>query len=867
MAGACRDPKEGFIDHDRNTASDGRARTPVQSHAVRRFGRAAIVIAALVLVALAWIGARDAIRAHRSETRARVQAEVLAKTLALEEQLRRDLLSLDQTLRILEYEWERDPVHFDVAARSAQVVVLSDVSLQLFIADPQGIVRSSSRPAIIGTDVGNRDYFRHEASLPADEGKMFVGELTQGQVTKLWQINMVRRLDFPDGRFAGVIAASYDTNSIMRFYREVDLGTHGLIAVVSLRDGEAWTLAGGDQASAVIGIGDTPFLAAMRQAAEGVWNAASGLDDVDRIYAFATVPDYGLKVAVGIDRAEALQASADWETNALRFTGGITLLILALAALLLRAQDASRRRHETLARERAILEATLTGMSDGIMMVDSDLRLMAWNQRFPEFTGVPPEILRVGLPMEEILRGQVVGGEFGSVDVETEVARRMAMLRSGVSMGTIERPRPSGRQLEIRRNPLPGGGFVTLYSDVTARRQTEERLRQAQTMAAVGRLTAGVAHDFNNLLAAITGNAEILHSLLGEHPAHGRRLAMILQTAGRGADLVRRLLAFSRKQELAPVPVDLNQVVQGMGDLLRATLGRATRIETKLHEALWPALIDPVQIEHVILNLAINARDAMPEGGTLTIATANMTLGRSGAAIDLPAGDYVVVAVSDSGTGMSEEVQRNAFEPFFTTKPPGQGSGLGLSQVYGLASQSGGGVQIDSAVGKGTTVTVLLPRASDQAHVAGGSVPEGAPGGEPRRDAVAWNRTILVVDDEAECRDTISAMLAASGFAAIVAESGEAALRLVDRGIDFHLVLVDFAMPGMNGAELAREMRARRSSVPVVFITGSDGEWISGERWVLMKPFLSRTLTDTLRAALGLVQEPSSVRHSTSQTV
>ena len=210
-------------------------------------------------------------------------------------------------------------------------------------------------------------------------------------------------------------------------------------------------------------------------------------------------------------------------------------------------------------------------------------------------------------------------------------------------------------------------------------------------MAAVGRLTAGVAHDFNNLLAAIIGNAEILHSQLGDHSAHEQRVAMILQTAGRGADLVRQLLAFSRKQELTPVMVDLNQVVRGMGDLLRATLGRDTRVETKLDELLWPALVDPVQIEHVILNLAINARDAMPDGGTLTIATANTTLGRDGATIDLPAGDYVVVAVSDTGTGMSEEVLHNAFEPFFTTKPPGQGSGLGLSQVYGVASQSGGG--------------------------------------------------------------------------------------------------------------------------------------------------------------------------------
>jgi len=653
----------------------------------------------------------------------------------------------------------------------------------------------------------------------------------------------------------------------LRFYREVDLSRHGLIAVVSTRTGEAWTLSGPSQTPTIRNITGTPISAAMQASEEGSWAGASGLDDGDRMYAFATVPDRGLKVVIGLDRLEAMAASVAWEQNALLFTGGISLLILLMAALLLHEQAASRRRHETLARERAILEATLTGMSDGVMMVDGELRLMAWNQRFPEFTGVPAEILRVGLPMEEILRGQVAAGEFGPVDVEAEVARRMSLLRSGGSMGTIERPRPGGRQLEIRRNPLPGGGFVTLYSDVTARRQTEERLRQAQTMAAVGRLTAGVAHDFNNLLAAITGNAEILHNLLGDDPAHGRRLAMILQTAGRGADLVRRLLAFSRKQELAPVQIDLNQVVRGMGDLLRATLGRATRVETKLEPALWPALIDPVQIEHVILNLAINARDAMPDGGTLTIATSNTTLGHQDATVDLPVGDYIVVSVIDTGTGMTEEVQRNAFEPFFTTKPPGQGSGLGLSQVYGLASQSGGGVRIDSVVGKGTTVGVLFPRATEDADADDGTGSERAAGAEPRRDAPAWHRTILVVDDEVECRDTISAMLAANGFAAIVAESGEAALHLVDAGTDFDLLLVDFAMPGINGAELAQEIRTRRPSVPVVFFTGGDGEYISGERWVLMKPFLGHTLTDTLRAALGLTPQTSSIRHSTSQTV
>ncbi|HET7879817.1 MAG TPA: PAS-domain containing protein [Acetobacteraceae bacterium] len=812
-------------------------------------------MAALLLAALAWVGARNAMLVHRGETRARVEAELLAATQGFEEQLRRELLSLDQTLRFLEYEWQGDPDHFDLTARASQAIMLSDVSLQLFITDAHGIVRASTRSALLGNDVSSRDYFRYESALPADDGRMFVGELTQGQITRLWQINLVRRLDNPDGSFAGVIAASYDTNSFIRYYHEVGLGKNALIAVVSERDGTAWTLGGADEAPLVIRLTDTPTFSRLVQSADGAWAGASDLDAGDRLYAFATVPDYGLKVVIGVDRETAMQGATEWETNARLFTGGITLLILLLAALLLRAQDVTRRRHEELARERAILEGTLTGMSDGIMMVDGELRLMAWNRHFPELTGVPTEILRIGLPMEEILRAQAVAGEFGPIDAGAEVERRMSVLRSGGGMGTIERPRPGGRQLEIRRSQLPGGGFVSLYTDVTARRQTEERLHQAQTLAAIGRLTAGVAHDFNNLLAAIMGNAEILYSQLEDEQGDTRRVAMILQTAGRGADLVRQLLAFSRKQELVPVVVDLNSIVRGMGDLLRATLGRLIRTETHLHEALWPALIDPVQIEHVILNLAINARDAMPDGGTLTIATANRTLHRDDDKLDLAAGDYVVVSVADTGTGMTDEVLHNAFEPFFTTKPPGQGSGLGLSQVYGVASQSGGGVWIDSTLGKGTTVSVLLPRAAKEAQVASGA--EAATVTDP----ATGRRRILVVDDDAEVRDTVSAVLESNGFAATTAPTGEAALRLADEGLDFQLLLVDFAMPDMNGGELADEMRARRPALPVVFLAVGDGEWVSGERWVLRKPLAGRSLIETLHTALGQPRE-TAIRRS-----
>jgi signal transduction histidine kinase len=785
-----------------------------------------------------------------------VQAELIGKAQVFSEQLHRELQSLDQALRMLEYAWEQDPTHFDLSAWSRQAVALNDVSLSIFIAGADGVIRSSTRTAAVGTNVSGRDYFRHAAELPTDDNQMFVGALVQGQLSGLWQINLVRRLDNPDGSFGGIIATSYDAQAFARFYRDIEFGPQDAIGVMSIPDGAAWTVTGATQVPAVVNIAGTPLFATTQAAREGIWQGPSGLDATGRIYAFTTVPDQPLKVIIGTDRAEAMRPVMAWERDALIFAGGITLLVLLMSALLIREEGAGRRRDEAQARERAILEAALAGMSDGIMMVDRDLRLIAWNHRFPAATGVSPETLRIGLPMEEILRAQAIAGEFGPVDVEPEVARRMELIRTGVAMGTIERSRPGGRHLEIRRNPLPGGGFVTLYTDVTERHQAEERLRASQTMAAIGRLTAGIAHDFNNLLISISGNAEMLHRQLGSDPTHARRLAVILQSAERGGDLVRRLLAFARKQALAPALVDLNRTVHGMSDLLRATLGRTIRVETKLDEQLWPALIDPLQIEHVILNLAINARDAMPDGGTLIISTANTTLGADNP-MDLPAGDYVAVAVSDTGSGMSAEVMRNAFEPFFTTKPPGRGSGLGLSQAYGVASQSGGGVKIDSTIGVGTMVTMLLPRAMEdvarESGTGGGRDPAEAGSGPQRQPAeVVGDHTVLVVDDEAECRETVGAMLESNGFAVSVAASGDEALRLIEGGLQFDLLLVDFVMPDMNGAELARHVRARRPSVPVVFFTGgSNTADVRGERWVLMKPFLMQTLVDTVRSALG----------------
>ncbi|HSU05910.1 MAG TPA: PAS-domain containing protein [Acetobacteraceae bacterium] len=842
--------------------------TPGRS--LRQLGPILIITATVVVIGLAWFGALSAIAAHRTASRARVETEVQSKADLVAEQLHRELLVTDQSLHILELEWQRDPATFDFASWRKRVLALTDMSLQIFTADAAGIVRRSSRPEIIGDYVGERDYFRHEAALTSDDERMFIGSLIRGLVTQRWQINLARRLDLPQGGFGGVIVASYDVSALHRLQMEANLGRQGLL-IVTTSDGALRGVGDESLARPDLSIARSPVFFAMRQSQSGRWVGRSPLDGIDRIMAFADIAGRGLRVLVGLDRAEAMRTANEWEQQALLFTMIATVFVLLMAGVMLWAERAARLRHAAAIRDRTVLananaqleateqrertkatqlEATLAGMTDGIMMVDANLQLLAWNARFPEFTGVPAEILRVGLPMEHMLRAQALAGEFGIVTTEAEVIRRLALLRRGASIGTIERRRPSGRTLEIRRNPLPGGGFVTLYSDITGRRNAEDRARRAETMAAIGRLTSGIAHDFNNMLSSISGNAEMLYSDFAGAPREARRLSIILQAANRGADLTRQLLAFARKQTLAPKLVDLNAVVRGIGELLNTTLGPKITSDFQLAPDLWAALVDPVQIEHVVLNLAINARDAMPDGGQLTITTNNVSLTRIDNLEDLPQGDYVVVVVQDTGTGMTDEVLRNAFEPFFTTKPPGSGSGLGLSQVYGVSQQSGGGARIDSKLGQGTTVSVFLPRALNQAAVQG---EPDAPSGQPVRRAQSHPpiATVLVVDDEADVRTTIAAMVEAGGFAAVGATSGNAALALIRDGLRFDLLLVDFAMPDMTGVELARAVRERRADVPIVLVTGhGEEEPIEEARWILRKPFSVATLTNMLQQAL-----------------
>jgi signal transduction histidine kinase/CheY-like chemotaxis protein len=382
-----------------------------------------------------------------------------------------------------------------------------------------------------------------------------------------------------------------------------------------------------------------------------------------------------------------------------------------------------------------------------------------------------------------------------------------------------------------------------LQVEMTEREKTEATLRQAQKLQAVGQLAGGIAHDFNNLLTAIVGALDLLRSRMP--PGQDAQLRLVdnaLQAAERGSKLTGQLLAFSRRQRLLPVPTDLNLIVVALSNLLGSTLGRSIRIQTDLVQDLWPAMVDPGQIEAAVINLAINARDAMPDGGVLTIATRNVTQGPGGA---VKPGEYVAVRVSDTGSGMSPEVMARVFEPFFTTKGPGRGSGLGLSQVHGLAVQSGGDVRIESRQGEGTTVTLLLPRAT--------SMPEARPDPLANRSAPRRRARVLVVDDDDDVRQMTDEMLVARGYVVETAASAEAGIDAVRRDGGFDLVLVDYVMPSMNGIDLIAELQRVRPGIRTLLMTGhtdiDDQDIVSDS--IIRKPFNVTTLDERIERVLS----------------
>ncbi len=429
--------------------------------------------------------------------------------------------------------------------------------------------------------------------------------------------------------------------------------------------------------------------------------------------------------------------------------------------------------------------------------------------------------------------------------------------RERFELGTWRHRKKDGTviSVEVRAHPITFSGRrarLVLVNDITERRQLEDQLRQAQKMEAIGRLAGGIAHDFNNLLSVVLTYSNLLAQGLASDDRMRADLAEIERAGQRAAALTRQLLAFSRQQVLEPRIVDLNEVVLNMDRMLRRLIGEDIELVTRPGSGLRPVRVDPGQIEQVLMNLVVNARDAMPQGGKLTIETANVDLDSAYARDHVGArpGPHILLAVSDTGTGMDKATLARVFEPFFTTKEKGKGTGLGLSTAFGIVSQSGGSIGVASEPGKGTAFRVYLPESRD---ARGGESP--AKTAQPM--TLAGNETILLVEDEEQVRTLVRTILGDRGYAVLESQDGDEALRIgAEHSGPIHLLLTDVVLPGMSGRILAEKLAARRVGVKVLYMSGYTDDAAETSRILapgvhfLQKPITPEALTRKVREVL-----------------
>ena len=480
---------------------------------------------------------------------------------------------------------------------------------------------------------------------------------------------------------------------------------------------------------------------------------------------------------------------------------------------------------------------------------DRDWVFRYGNRRYAQWFGTSSEGMK-DRPILEVIGPHVFA------QVEDKVRRALA---GEEVIYEYSMPGPGGETLFTRSTLVPDfgpdGEVIGCYVhavDITEQRRTQGALAQAQKMEAIGQLTGGLAHDFNNMLTVVMGNLQGLVDALGDHPAVAEYVEPALAAAEGGAGLIRRLLAFSRQQPIAPVVVEVNELVLDMARMIRRSLPSTITVSTASRDVDLRALVDPNQLESALLNLALNARDAMPNGGELRIECSLECIeGAAAADLELPPGCYVQITVADNGTGMDGATLARVFEPFFTTKKFGLGSGLGMAMVYGFIKQSGGGVRIRSRQAVGTTVSLLLPQA-----------PRAAAAGEPAllasgaRIRPLEGRLVLLVEDDDKVRDVVRKQLSALGCAVLEAESGHEAADMVENIPAIAIVLSDIVMPGgMDGRALARFVHRFRPELPVVLMSGYADKAASGledsELPVLGKPFTQELLLEALHAAIA----------------
>jgi signal transduction histidine kinase len=658
------------------------------------------------------------------------------------------------------------------------------------VFDRTGVSVCLSSPSPSPINVSDRSWFKK-----ALDGEIYLGEYQLGRVTKKRQLPLSAPIRNDAGEVVGAASLAIDLNRLASIFAG-RASTAGGTVLIADRNG-----------TILVREPDNDKYVGTKLGLEYVWllkedhigtAVLTGIDGVRRVLGYVPpiLEPKGVYIGVGLEEKLLFHGvrTLSWIGWAVIALGSLTALLLALAG--------------------------------GVYTVDRPIRkLLGAVTRYAGGDREARAALAHGAPELRTL-----GAEFDRM-AEALKAREENLQALNA---TLER---------------------RVESEVDQRMQAESALRQSQKMEAIGQLTGGIAHDFNNLLHVMLSSLDLIKQHLTERPPRidlGRLLDAAVRNAERAITLTQQLLAFSRRQPLAPRILDINRWVSGMSQILRRTLGEGIKLETVLAGGLWPVSADPNQLESAILNLAINARDAMPSGGKLTIETANAALDEDYARLhgDIGAGQYAMIAVTDTGAGMAPDVVAKAFDPFFTTKGVGKGTGLGLSQVYGYIKQSGGHVKIYSELGEGTTVRLYLPRAAETPA----SEPDPA-GAEPQGGT---GELILLVEDNEDVRAATVTMLKRLNYAVIEAATGDAALRLLAAAPKADLLFTDVGLPGsLNGRQLADRARERDPGLKLLFTTGyarnaiiHEGRLDPGVE-LLTKPFSSAALAAKLRRVLG----------------
>jgi PAS domain S-box-containing protein len=832
-------------------------RTEPRSGISQRWTPRIIVLSGLVLAILCDAFVAHMLSVNYSETYRAAEAANNDLVRALEEYMLRNIQGVDVLLSTTIDHLAQKPSLL-TAGNPALIDELKRRVAPYPVAN--AIVVLDAEGNLLGDSLGNggpgrernfadRTYYKAQRDNPSRG--LFIDVPVASRVRNSLVIAVSRAFLTPDGRFGGVVFVPIDYENLRQFFLSLNVGQRGTVTLyrddgtILLRTPNADEFAGRDVRSNLL------FSQYLPQAPSGSFKGSGLTDGTSRSISYRRVAGMPLVVTVARDPVEFL---AGWKNNALYYSlvaAGLNLLIagfgLGLARQWWLREDSERALRDNLEQHQLVTE----NVPALIVHVGADGHIRYANRVAIEWYAQPSadaartrkiddfiDPLRLGewrLKVEAALAGRTTRGE------------EKAVFPDGCERWceTIRVP-DCGQDGTVR-------GYFVLSVDITERKRIEDELRQAQKIEAIGQLAGGIAHDSNNMLAATLGNLDLLLDALPPDDASCRGMAeRAIEAAERVADLNRRLLAFARKQTLQPQITDVNQLVSGMATILRRTLGETIEIEVEQQEMLWRCLIDPTQLQNALLNLAINARDAMAGSGRVTIRTANAVLDQpldDGDERIVP-GDYVTIAVSDMGAGMPPEIARRVFEPFFTTKGVGEGSGLGLSMVYGFARQSGGTVLISSRVAHGTSVTLYLPSAGP------------APANEPRADATPPSRRktgelILVVEDNPLVGQMASTMLSSMGYTPVIVIDAASAIAEMERSAPISLLLTDILLPGgMTGFDLARQARRRWPDLPILFMSGfADPSLVPDDfrsnTKLLRKPFRLGQLSEAIVFALA----------------